>query len=138
MISIDFFNPRIDGGIPTERHELLLRVVAVFLISQDGRELFTEVEFPVVELAYQLWRWQHSRDSARNSFSYESMESEDRLLWFSPDSDGWTIGSGNTPIAFHLDMAQIQNASERFIERVLSEIPKKLGVSVKEVVTGGA
>ena len=137
MISIDFRDARIDGRRPTERHEVLLRIVARLVVTDDGTELFAESEFPIVELAQHLWRWLRVGAVNNSGFTYKSMESEQEdLLWFARESDGWSIGSADRKIAVGLRLAEIRTASERFVDRVSVEIPGSLGVPVRDVIVG--
>lgn len=65
---------------PAAPWQLLLRVVADFAVVIEGRQFYTESEFPVIEFASQAAKWLRS---GGRDFIYVSMESvEDPLLAF--------------------------------------------------------
>jgi len=61
----------------------MLRIVATFTVAAEEIELFSEEEFPIVELAAQLDYWLRRDDGL--PFTYDSAESEDVLLSFKPE-----------------------------------------------------
>ncbi len=133
MISISFQDWRIDGPRPTEKFEIMLRIVAVFFVSRDTNLVYREEEFPIVELATELHRWLKTADDS--PFNYESQESDIKnFLWFAPRPMGWAIGAADKVIAEGLSLREIREAAKDFLNQVLTDIPEKLGIEVKEVI----
>src|SRR5262249_50265330 len=58
---------------PNAAYELLLRITSDFVISINGRKFYREVDFPIVEFAYQASIWLRHTNVY---FQYESVESD--------------------------------------------------------------
>ena len=72
---------------PHETWQLLLRIGAKFSVSIDGRTLYSEEDFPVVELASYSESWMGGDQS---DFLFLSMESDESpLLGFYYESSGF-------------------------------------------------
>ena len=132
MISLSFSNVRIDGPMPRSSWQRLLRIVADFTITRDGHEIFKEMEFPIVELAYHLQRWLNASAREHLPFNYESMESaEPALLWFRPVGGDWSVGYSDGLLLSGLELRELERAVAGFVDRVLEEVPRQVGVDVK-------
>jgi hypothetical protein len=93
-IAIRFADARVDGPPPGSWDEVLLRITGDFAIEVDGRALYSEQEFPLVEFAYRLHRWLICAAGVHEDFAYVSMESdEEPLVWFTSSDEGWVIGA---------------------------------------------
>jgi hypothetical protein len=81
-----------DGGLREPYFNLLLRVVAELKIFASGTGVYTEPEFPVVELAQQLRTWLSELDP--DDFEYTTLEAEEApFIWFRSGADGWSVGA---------------------------------------------
>lgn len=82
------------GGRSRSRAEVNVHVEADLAIVQDGRELYAEGLFPVVELSAALKAWQHNR----GTFEYESMSLAERwAVRFVPAEGGWRVVNDEDP-----------------------------------------
>ncbi|MGL5866611.1 MAG: hypothetical protein ACRCYX_12225 [Dermatophilaceae bacterium] len=81
-------------GLP-EPYDAVLGVEATLqLTSGDGRLVYEEPFFPVVELALALEDWLKSGLGAGKDFSFDSVESDESgLLSCRPHGCGWRIGA---------------------------------------------
>lgn len=78
MFSFNRLRSTVDD--PNASWQLLLRVVADFVVVIEGRQFYSECDFPVIEFATQAARWLRSSGP---DFLYVSMESaEEPLLAF--------------------------------------------------------
>lgn len=94
-MKLTFTNARLDPrGLP-QPYDVLLGVEAtVRLTTDDGRLVYEEPLFPVVELALALQDWLDSGIAVGDDFSFDSVESDETgLLWCKADGDGWRIGA---------------------------------------------
>ena len=79
----------------------------------------------------------HLNASAREHlpFNYESMESaEAALLWFRPVGGDWSVGYSDGLLLSGLELRELERAAAGFVDQVLEEVPRQVGVEVKEVV----
>jgi hypothetical protein len=91
----------------------LLGVVAHFAIARQGVILWDEVEVPILELADHLRRWLTLAAVCQQSFTYQSMESDEpALLWCRPSGVGWSVGAGAAVLAEGLTFEELQGAAE--------------------------
>jgi hypothetical protein len=75
-------------GRSRSQAEVYVHVEADLAIVEDGRELYAEILFPIVELSAALKAWQHNR----GMFEYESMSLADRwAVRFLPAEGGWRV-----------------------------------------------
>lgn len=94
-MNLTFTSARLDPrGLP-HPYDVLLGVEAtVRLATDDGRLVYEEPLFPVVELALALQDWLDSGIAAGDDFSFDSVESDETgLLWCKTCDDGWRIGA---------------------------------------------
>jgi hypothetical protein len=94
-MEIVFTDAEVDGGTPRDRFDLLLAVIANLEIRVGQRLLYTEPEFPVVELRAQLGAWLATPLAGRPNFEYDSVESDvPDLVWIRRQRSGaWRIGA---------------------------------------------
>ncbi len=96
MIRIEFENLHLDRQRIESWSDAILGVVADFQITVDDSIVYHDVEFPVIELAYQMHRWLLCDVANAHDLEYESMESEESpLIWFRRDADRWVIGAAH-------------------------------------------
>lgn len=94
-MSLVFVDAKLDSrGLP-EPYDVLLGVEATLrLTSGDGRLVYEEPFFPVVELALAIQDWLEAGIGAGEDFSFESVESDEAgLLWCRLHGRGWRIGA---------------------------------------------
>ncbi|MEV6610905.1 hypothetical protein [Kutzneria sp. NPDC051319] len=120
-------------GRSRSRAEVNVHVEADLAIVQDGRELYAEILFPVVELSAALKAWQHNR----GTFEYESMSLAERwAVRFVPAEGGWRVVNDEDPqrvirggvLATH----EMDAAVDEFRERVRKSTVDLLGEWITE------
>ncbi len=94
-MTLSFAEPRKEDRDLPGPYELLLGIDATLrLTSRDGRIVYEEVLFPIVELAVALEDWLASGLGAGQDFSFDSMESDEPgLVWCRARGDGWNVGA---------------------------------------------
>jgi len=121
---------------PSTEDELLLRLVASFSIECDGQPIYSEPEFPVVELASALHAWLQTPERARGDFRFESMDAAERdLVWIRGGADGWHAGSvrQTRSLAKAIALGEIEFAVRRYIRDVTAQA-RELGCDVTRVI----
>ncbi|GGU13537.1 hypothetical protein [Streptomyces coeruleorubidus] len=76
---------------------LLLDIEAELSIWEEGRMVWSEVAFPVAELAYHLALWLQSSAVGQEGFELDSMQADAGLIRIVGSDAGWRIGSNLTP-----------------------------------------
>jgi len=118
------------GGAPSNRWQRLLNVVADFQLLVDHQVLYSEAEFPVVELASQLSAWLATSPSGPKPFSYDSLESDELgLVRFEPQAGAWLVAAvhQSRPSLARFSTAELHEACLRFIEQVRSTVQRAHG-----------
>ena len=121
---------------PSTDDELLLRIVAILSIECDGEAIYSEPEFPVVELASALNAWLSIPERTRPDFSFESMEAAERgLVWIRSGADGWRVGSARQlrGMTKAVSLGEVDFAIRRYLRDVASQA-KGLGCDVTRVI----
>ena len=130
MIRFAFSDVHIDGARPKDAIDIMLRIVATFTVAAEEIELFSEEEFPIVELAAQLDYWLRRDDG--QPFTYDSAESEDVLLSFKPETQGWRIGSAiqkrRPDRLFALE--EVRNAASLYVGSVKRDVKATMNIDV--------
>jgi len=94
LLKIEFEDMHSDRPLSGDYAEMLNAITGNLRIVVDGRVLFDDHEFPVLELAYQLHVWMRDRMSLAEPFKFTSMMIEDDgWVWIEPALDGWRVGS---------------------------------------------
>jgi hypothetical protein len=71
-------------------NDVLVRLVADFAVVVDGRQLYREIEVPVVELACWFLGWLQRDPELGDDFEWESRESDEpSWVWFRSFGEGW-------------------------------------------------
>lgn len=121
MITLAFATLGVEPPGLQRLDDALLNVVATFRLEADGRTLYSEVDFPIVELAADLRRWAAFPMHARSDFDFESLESEEvGLVRFHRVGSMWAVGSvlqHNPSPAVHSDI-DVEQACREFIAAV--------------------
>jgi hypothetical protein len=78
-----------------DNNDLLVGVVASFSIKVGTRVLFSEGDFPIVELRVQLAQWHGGGSLAGKNFELDSLESDEPgIVWIRRSKGGgWRVGS---------------------------------------------
>ncbi|MER5636942.1 hypothetical protein ABT095_08300 [Kitasatospora sp. NPDC002227] len=76
---------------------LLIDIEADLSVREQGREVWSEVAFPVAELAYELAHWLRSPGGGQEDFRMKSGVAEDGLIRIVRSDAGWRVGSVLTP-----------------------------------------
>lgn len=134
MIAITFADPQVERPI-RGKFDLLLAVVATVELVVNGRSVYREVLFPVVELRASLDEWLRSLAKTPLDFEFISMESDDAgLVWFRRQADGrWRVGSvhQDDEAPEHVEVDELIRATERFAQGVDDWVGKNLGIDVR-------
>jgi len=118
-----------------EPWQLLLRIVADFSVSLEGREFFAESEFTVVEFASVASEWLRHGDG---SLLFTSMESEERpLLEFIPTPSARF--RAYSPHQCFVDVRGVDGHTLRealasFIDRLRYAIASELAINIDAVL----
>ncbi|HEV7680260.1 MAG TPA: hypothetical protein VGQ42_17000 [Candidatus Dormibacteraeota bacterium] len=135
-VEIRFDTVHIDGDTPTTRHEALLRTVAGLTIEQDGVAVWSEIDVPILELAYHLHRWLSLAAPRHAPFAYESMESDEKeWLWFKPSRDQWAMGAGPTLLLDGVSFDELTAAAKRFVDDVIRDVPPAVDVDAQGLIS---
>ena len=130
MISFDFGELHVDGRPSKEPYDILLKVVATFSLRIGDASLFSEEEFPVVELAVDLRRWLKQGDESE--FRFESLDYEQPLFWFKPEEGGWRVESAwqKGPVHRLVSLGELKSAATSYVDRLKMEVKEKLSIDV--------
>lgn len=123
MIEFRFTDLRLDGLPPASLADAVVRVTARFALVVGGRVVYSEAEFPVVELAAALFRWCELPAYARIDFEFDSMSTpEPGWVWIRREGQAWRVGSLHQeyPEMREFTTDQIQHAVRRFVERLVA------------------
>jgi hypothetical protein len=118
-----------DGPLQ-DQWQRLLNVVADFQLVVDHQVLWSEANFPVIELAWQLSTWLAESPKTLGPFSYDSLESEvPGLVCFEPSASGWSVASAYQarPSLARFSMEELCEAAREFIERVRASVQQAHG-----------
>lgn len=120
----------LDGVRGTDVIDYLLDVEQDFSILDGDEVVYSEVMFPVVELAWDLVPW--IADPQGQEFLFDSMCSEPGLVAILPCDDGWTVGSVLEPRVMSrvLPWSEVQDCVHRFIACVEADLAH-LGVHLR-------
>lgn len=94
-MSLRFANARLEScGLPAP-YDVVLGVEATLrLAAGDGRLVYEESLFPVVELALAIKDWLGTGIDVGRDFSFDSVESDEPgLLWCRVSGQGWRVGA---------------------------------------------
>lgn len=94
MIYIVVSNIRFDGPLSTSPGDILVRTGVDLAIISEGQVIYSETDFPVVELAAALSEWIRRPLSPGRQFTFDSMSTpKPGWVWIRGDENGWFIGS---------------------------------------------
>lgn len=114
-----------------ERADVYSNVEADLVLAEDGRELYAEVLFPVVELAAALRKWQQ----ARGAFVFDSMSLDGRwAVRFLPVGEGWRVVNDEDELVRSSVVTAdgLDDAIDDFVERLRVASVEVLGDWVGE------
>ena len=136
MIEFRFTDLRAEGS-PASLADALVRVTADLAVVVDGRVVYSEVDFPVVELAAALVRWCELPAGGRVDFEFDSMSTpEPGWVWIRREGSGWRVGSLHEeyPAMLESTADQICEAVRRLAVRLVATGRGSLGVDLSEWV----
>jgi hypothetical protein len=100
--------------------------------------VYSEVQFPIVELRVALERWLKAREDSLDDFEFESMESDETgLVWFRRQPSGkWRVGSVHQDelAVDELDLDDVVRGCERFVTGVDDWVRARLRLEIRNVV----
>ncbi len=117
----------------------LLNVVADFQLVVERRIIFSEEEFPIVELAVQLEAWLERLRDETPEFVYTSIESEiPGLIRFSPGFEGWHVSAAFAEFAdaTSFNLSEVAAAVRSYIEVVDETVFSEYGFRLGELAPG--
>lgn len=135
MIEAKNFRVEDDISTPPERHELLLRIVADIRLICDGKAIYEEESFPVVELAFFLERWLAEQQGT--SFEFTSMEAtEGPQIVFRFESNGYTVAAFDelNKCKQVVEVDTLKQAVNSFCQSVRSNSRNLIGFDAVEAV----
>jgi hypothetical protein len=136
-VSISFADPSFTHESVRNEYDLLLGVEATLRLAVNGRLVYSEPMFPVVELRQALMSWLRGGGGG-GDFEFISMESDESgLLWFRRQPSGrWRAGSIHQDDigVSESDWREVVAGCERFIEAVDRWVRYNLGIDVNDVL----
>ncbi|EHR62593.1 DUF7878 domain-containing protein [Saccharomonospora cyanea] len=113
--------------------ELFVHVEADISIWDGERELYSEILFPVLELASRVHDWTRVDSVDREDFELDSLSFEEtgvvRIVRFGP---GWSLGSVHEPGRWsgRYSLEEVDAAVLPFVRRVRAEAEAKVGIDL--------
>lgn len=119
-----------------EDWQIELGIVGDFFIRVDGKTLYQESGFCLVEFAVSVSKWLSLGDGVQD-FTYTSIESDEAgLVWIKQYGDKWKLGSVhqeyNELCLFKLD--QIRLAVQTYIKNLIHYVPTHLKSKVFKII----
>jgi hypothetical protein len=140
-IVLTFSEAIVETAQIADASDLLLGISANFEIRADGRVLYSEPMFPVVELRVALKQWLGDGFKRCEDFEFESMESEEAgMVWLRyQSSDGWRIGSLQQE---YLEMQTLSDVAvcdliDNYVREIDAWVLLNCGVSVSAYIGEG-
>ena len=136
-MKLRFSDAQWDGGrgLPPPNDVVLGVEATLRLVADDGRVMYEEVLFPVVELALAIEDWLAAGITANDDFSFRSVEAEESdLLWCRTQNNGWQIGAHYQSFADLTirDTGQIVSMFSEFVQDVDGWLKSALGRSLQD------
>jgi hypothetical protein len=126
---------RIDAEVGHPSWNPLLRIVAVFTLASGSVTIYSEPDFPVVELAVQLARWvDRVRAGGVGDFSYVTLESDEpEWIGFHQVADGvFKVRARyqETDDPETRSLEELVEASDQYIATLVPAVRQKLGIDI--------
>ncbi|MFG3316953.1 hypothetical protein ACGF3J_02780 [Streptomyces sp. NPDC048171] len=105
--------------------DYLVNIEAHFEVVDEGEVIYSELDFPVAELARELTLWISVGESDASDFSFSSISFEEPgAVVISRSPDGWEVGSMFTPTVKSepIDWPTLSVSVEEFVARVQRDI----------------
>jgi hypothetical protein len=121
-----------DGPLVTPQQKLL-NVVGELCVLVDGDTIYAERHFPLLELAWRLWRW---FANPVHGFSFDCIKLDTReLLWFKGKVATWQVGSVHqiTTSRHRFDISELMQAATLYLDGVVHEVQITHGFDPREV-----
>jgi len=137
MIKFRSSNVHADRPHLTHPGDVFVGVTGRLEIDADGRSVYVEEEFPVVELAADLWRWIAVGLEAGRDFEFDSMSTpEPGWVWIRRTDSGWRVGSlhQERPDLVVRSGAEVRAAVESFIDSVKAAAIENLETDVTQII----
>ena len=133
MIALRFNDLRSERPAPAHPADVLVGVTADFELVTDRGLIYSEPDFPVVELAAELTDWLDEGVMQGQDFEFDSMETpEPGWIWIRQTDDGWRVGSINQhqmdPEA--RDLAEVRTAVQAFLSTLECELRERWGIEL--------
>jgi hypothetical protein len=94
MLQLSFTDPTMERAAVQDKYDLLIGVIATFVIEVAGDLVYREVMFPVVELRAQIADWLGSGFDEQADFRFQSLESEEPdLITLTSAGGGWRVAA---------------------------------------------
>ncbi len=135
QVKFTFSNLQSSVDDPSQAWQLLLKVVADFVVTIENRQFYSEADFPVVEFASQAAKWLRS---GGGDLLYTSMESEESpLLAFYQQGRGQFFAYSPyqlQPEKAPLDLAALRNSVELFIDELKFKVRSEFDLDISGVL----
>lgn len=106
--------------------DLLIAIDADFEVRAEGRVIYEEPAFPVVELARSLAVWAATED--HDDFIFESLTADEPgIVMIRREGGGWVVSSAFTPevVSAVADWVDVSACIAEFIGRVTAELRQR-------------
>lgn len=134
MIELEVVDVGVDRSRGSADVNVFIDIGARFTLVADGSPLYSEEDFPIVELAVALSDWLGRGIDAGEDFEFDSMSTpEPGWVWVRWTRPGWRVGSlhqvRSDPVV--RDTSEIRQAVESFIERVTLSVAREGHIDVR-------
>lgn len=136
MIALEVTGLHLEPGSVDLDAELEARCVGRLAICDSRGSIFTEEEFPCLELARALGGWSSARDAPLPDFEFDSMSyPEPGLVWIrrdTVDTEWWRIGSITdvSAVGEPTPWPEVLHAVEEFARQVDAQAPESVQARV--------
>lgn len=139
LLEFRFHGLHSDAGELRDDLDWLLRLVTEqFEICLCGHTIYSEIEFPVLELAHALDLWRAGGMPTGDALEYEVTGSSVRTLGIRRTADGWLVDTADSAEAGQgapLTDAEVEAAIDVFIAQVDGDIAdSRYGLDVRSLL----
>lgn len=136
MIEFRCANLRSDRPVLEHPADVFIGVTADLSILTDSGPIYSEPDFPVVELAVELNAWVEDMDGS--NFELHSMETpEPGWVWIRQSGNGWRVGSihqeHDDPVDH--DLEEVRSAIHRFLSHLEFDLAQRFNLSLRRVIS---
>ncbi|WP_052666259.1 hypothetical protein [Nitriliruptor alkaliphilus] len=133
MIALRFSDLRSECLAPDHPADVFIGVTADLELVTDAGLIYSEPEFPVVELAAEIRGWLEGGATTGQDFEFDSMETpEPGWIWIRRVEGGWRVGSVHQHKADPeaRDFEEVRTAIRAFLAGLAHELRDRWGIDL--------